>query len=64
MSPLIMVAGKVIALVFVKANDALALLATIFPEVLVGEFPESVNVFAPTVSVPLVKVKSDVISKL
>ena len=52
--------GKVIALVFVKDNTALALLASIVPEVLVREVNVLgiVNVLVPIVNVPDVSVKA------
>ena len=47
--------GRVIADELVKAKVALALLASIFPLVLVGELPAMVKVFAAMVNVPEIK---------
>ena len=49
--------GKVIDEAFVNATVELALVASIVPVDLVGLLPDIVNVFAPTVSVPLFKAK-------
>ena len=50
-------AGNVIEVVFVNKTVALLLLASILPEVKLGATPAKVNVFAPTVSVPLASVR-------
>ena len=55
--PLKIDTGSVIAEVLPKDNVAEALLASMLPFVLVGEFPEIVSVFAPRVKVPFVKVR-------
>ena len=49
--------GKVMAEAFVNATTALALLASIYPEVLKRFDPDNVRVFAPSVRFPLVNVK-------
>ena len=53
--PLKMLAGNVIDEVLVNATSALALEASITPEVRVGLLPDKVNVCAPTFNVPFVK---------
>ena len=55
--------GSVMAVALVKDRVAPASLALINPLVLVGELPDIVKVFAPTVSVPLVNAKVPTILK-
>lgn len=57
MFPVNMEVGSVIALVLVNSTIALALLASTYPDVLLGDEPDKVSLKAPSVRFPLVKVK-------